>query len=190
MEERTASVFRVESGERSTVHAGNIRWDYTTHEMWLSKSMGQSWVYMAFSWNDSHETWALSMTGGAASVTDRRLLIREVSGIYCRNVRHLQTQPQRTVSEENSNIHSQFTISETRNVQVSMNSYKKSSPLRHKGIQREGDTAALNLNIRWREMVNFKPRPLYPWYPLTHCGRVTQICVFNTVQLGTSASSP
>ena len=25
---------------------------------------------------------------------------------------------------------------------------------------------------------------------LTHCGRVTQICVFNTVNLGTSASSP
>ena len=25
---------------------------------------------------------------------------------------------------------------------------------------------------------------------LTHCGRVTQICVFNTVKLGTSASSP
>jgi len=25
---------------------------------------------------------------------------------------------------------------------------------------------------------------------LTHCGRVTQICVFNTVELGTSASSP
>jgi len=24
---------------------------------------------------------------------------------------------------------------------------------------------------------------------LTHCGRVTQICVFNTVKLGTSASS-
>jgi len=24
----------------------------------------------------------------------------------------------------------------------------------------------------------------------THCGRVTQICVFNTVKLGTSASSP
>jgi len=24
---------------------------------------------------------------------------------------------------------------------------------------------------------------------LTHCGRVTQICVFNTVNLGTSASS-
>jgi len=23
-----------------------------------------------------------------------------------------------------------------------------------------------------------------------HCGRVTQICVFNTVKLGTSASSP
>ena len=27
-------------------------------------------------------------------------------------------------------------------------------------------------------------------YYLTHCGRVTQICVFNTVKLGTSASSP
>jgi len=27
-------------------------------------------------------------------------------------------------------------------------------------------------------------------YTLTHCGRVTQICVFNTVKLGTSASSP
>jgi len=25
---------------------------------------------------------------------------------------------------------------------------------------------------------------------LTHCGRVTQICVFNTVKNGTSASSP
>ena len=25
---------------------------------------------------------------------------------------------------------------------------------------------------------------------LTHCGRVTQICVFNAVKLGTSASSP
>ena len=25
---------------------------------------------------------------------------------------------------------------------------------------------------------------------LTHCGRVTQICVFNTVKLGTSTSSP
>jgi len=25
---------------------------------------------------------------------------------------------------------------------------------------------------------------------LTHCGRVRQICVFNTVKLGTSASSP
>jgi len=25
---------------------------------------------------------------------------------------------------------------------------------------------------------------------LTHCGRVTQICIFNTVKLGTSTSSP
>ena len=30
----------------------------------------------------------------------------------------------------------------------------------------------------------------YPEPSLTHCGRVTQICVFNTVKLGTSASSP
>ena len=28
------------------------------------------------------------------------------------------------------------------------------------------------------------------WTLLTHCGRVMQICVFNTVKLGTSASSP
>ena len=28
------------------------------------------------------------------------------------------------------------------------------------------------------------------WNILTHCGRVTQICVFNAVKLGTSASSP
>ena len=27
-------------------------------------------------------------------------------------------------------------------------------------------------------------------YTLTHCERLTQICVFNTVKLGTSASSP
>jgi len=27
-------------------------------------------------------------------------------------------------------------------------------------------------------------------FDLTHCGRVTQICVFNAVKLGTSASSP
>jgi len=30
----------------------------------------------------------------------------------------------------------------------------------------------------------------FPGRILTHCGRVTQICVFNTVKLGTSASSP
>jgi len=30
---------------------------------------------------------------------------------------------------------------------------------------------------------------LWP-HSLTRCGRVTQICVFNTVKLGTSASSP
>jgi len=31
---------------------------------------------------------------------------------------------------------------------------------------------------------------LQKMFALTHCGRVTQICVFNTVKLGTSASSP
>jgi len=31
---------------------------------------------------------------------------------------------------------------------------------------------------------------LYQKHFLTHCGRLTQICVFNTVKLGTSASSP
>ena len=29
-----------------------------------------------------------------------------------------------------------------------------------------------------------------PVHRLTHCGRVTQICFFNTVKLGTSANSP
>jgi len=29
-----------------------------------------------------------------------------------------------------------------------------------------------------------------PYAFLTHCGRVTQICVFNTVKLGVSESSP
>jgi len=36
-------------------------------------------------------------------------------------------------------------------------------------------------------------KPLKLWRRanfLTHCGRVTQICVFNTVKLGKSASSP
>jgi len=31
---------------------------------------------------------------------------------------------------------------------------------------------------------------LFSYTTLTHCGRVTQICLFNTVNLGTSASSP
>jgi len=31
----------------------------------------------------------------------------------------------------------------------------------------------------------------YIYFPyLTHCGRVTQICIFNMVKLGTSASYP
>jgi len=32
--------------------------------------------------------------------------------------------------------------------------------------------------------------PIYVGIALTHCGRVMQICVFNTLKLGTSASSP
>jgi len=36
-------------------------------------------------------------------------------------------------------------------------------------------------------LLSFVPKPIHS---LTHCGRVTQICVFNTVKLGTSASSP
>ena len=35
---------------------------------------------------------------------------------------------------------------------------------------------------READCIHFVPR-------LTHCGRVTQICVFNTVNLGTSANS-
>jgi len=31
---------------------------------------------------------------------------------------------------------------------------------------------------------------MYRMQVLTHCGRVRQICVFNTVKIGTSASSP
>jgi len=57
---KAASVFRVESGERSTAHVGNIRWDYTAHWMWLSKSTQRSWVHMVLSWNDSHKTRTLS----------------------------------------------------------------------------------------------------------------------------------
>ena len=41
------------------------------------------------------------------------------------------------------------------------------------------------LSIFYYTKVVFSPPPI-----LTHCGRVTQICVFNTVKLGTSASSP
>jgi len=37
---------------------------------------------------------------------------------------------------------------------------------------------------------HFADRGLGERIILTHCGRVTQICVFNTVKLGTSASSP
>ena len=44
----------------------------------------------------------------------------------------------------------------------------------------------------WMEGVRaaMKTRHLEADQWLTHCGRVTQICVFNAVKLGTSASSP
>jgi len=47
------------------------------------------------------------------------------------------------------------------------------------------NTKVLVLGLRWNV---FTAR--YELRLLTHCGRVTQICVFNTVKLGTSASSP
>ena len=44
--------------------------------------------------------------------------------------------------------------------------------------------------VRWRLDILFY-RPEWSEVLLTHnSGRVTQICVFNTVKLGTSASSP
>ena len=54
---------------------------------------------------------------------------------------------------------------------------------------------------QWKETERGKPKYkkknlpqcltiLFTTYQLTHCGRVTQICVFNTVNLSTSASSP
>jgi len=44
-----------------------------------------------------------------------------------------------------------------------------------------------NLNFCMLDVLTLIPFVLFM---LTHCGRVTQICVFNTVKLGTSASSP
>jgi len=51
----------------------------------------------------------------------------------------------------------------------------------------------LKKNINW--CVSLLQAPLFNYKEqycstLTHCGRVTQICGFNTVKLGTSASSP
>jgi len=40
----------------------------------------------------------------------------------------------------------------------------------------------MTVNIVW------DPKSVHSF--LTHCGRVTQICVFNAVKLGTPASSP
>jgi len=41
-----------------------------------------------------------------------------------------------------------------------------------------------------KKPIMWNPDILTPYGQLTHCGRVKQICVFNTVKLGTSASSP
>jgi len=40
------------------------------------------------------------------------------------------------------------------------------------------------------EIFAFFDDPVIAKAILTHCGRGTQICLFNTVKLGTSASSP
>ena len=45
------------------------------------------------------------------------------------------------------------------------------------------------VNILKAKNINRKYKVII-YKTLTHCGRVTQICVFNTVKLGTSASSP
>jgi len=45
-----------------------------------------------------------------------------------------------------------------------------------------------NNQLHWTLHAADHPHRVLPH--LTHCGRVTQICVFNTVKLGTSASSP
>jgi len=50
-------------------------------------------------------------------------------------------------------------------------------------ISDRGSSKATEHSVGW-----VTPDPLVQ--SLTHCGRVTQICVFNTVKLGTSASSP
>jgi hypothetical protein len=42
----------------------------------------------------------------------------------------------------------------------------------------------------WSHFVSTSCVILFPPRNLTHCGRVTQICIFNTVKLGTSALSP
>ena len=51
-----------------------------------------------------------------------------------------------------------------------------------------------NMGTKDQHATSRLPKPIHLLYSLniflTHCGRVTQICVFNTVKLGTSASSP
>jgi len=51
----------------------------------------------------------------------------------------------------------------------------------------------IKLNYLVTDLYKYTRRLMYSLTPvrlyLTHCGRVTQICVFNTVKLGTSASS-
>jgi len=44
--------------------------------------------------------------------------------------------------------------------------------------------------VKLKERVHLEDLDVGGRIILTHCGRVTQICVFNTVKLGTSASSP
>ena len=63
----------------------------------------------------------------------------------------------------------------------------------HPGLQRHREEDRGKLGRRKKSKcpydIFFSFSELTP-FKLTHCGRVTQICVFNTVKLVTSASSP
>ena len=52
----------------------------------------------------------------------------------------------------------------------------------------EAAVAKYGRKLQISSIIKVRKNPSYE--RLTHCGRVTQICVFNTVKLGTSASSP
>ena len=49
---------------------------------------------------------------------------------------------------------------------------------------------SITIKDMFRDVNQFVMNVKYVRINLTHCGRVTQICVFNMVKLGTTASSP